>query len=74
MEVNNSMELHQLLRHIRSGTAVCIFDIAGVCICQVPSKEDISIFLYEYVILEISAGTSYVDHNRVSCIYITIEK
>lgn len=68
------MELHQLLRHIRAGTPVCIFDIAGVCICQVPSKEDISIFLYEYVILEISAGTSYVDHNRVSCIYITIEK
>lgn len=68
------MELYQLLRQVRSGTAICIFDVAGVCICQVVSKEDISIDLYEYVVLDITTAISYVYNNKSSCLYINIQK
>ena len=67
------MELHQLLRHITYGTAICLFDIAGVCICQVRTKEEISFELYDYNVLELSAGVSYISSHN-SCLYITIEK
>ena len=68
------MEIHQLLRHIKAGTPICIFDIAGVCIRQVATKEDISVDLYEYNILDIGVGTAYIYNNKKSCIYITIQK
>lgn len=67
------MELHQLLRHIRSETAICLFDIEGICICQVGTKEDISIELYDYNVQDLSTGISYVSGHS-SCLYITIEK
>ena len=68
------MELHQLLRHVKIGTPICIFDIAGVCICQAATKENISIELYEYNILDIGISTAYIYNNKRSFIYITIQK
>jgi len=68
------MELHQLLRHIHSRAPIYLFDIAGVCICQVVTKEDISIELYDYVVLDLTTEISYIQNNKRACLYITIQK
>lgn len=68
------MELHQLLRHVNLTTPICIFDIAGVCISKVSRKESIPKELYDYDVLEITTGMSYVANNKSSCLYIFIQK
>lgn len=67
------MQLHQLLRFITYGTPILLFDVQGVEICKVASKDDINIDLYEYLILDISVGI--VDFRRnLHGMYITIQK
>lgn len=68
------MKLHQLLRQLQSANPVCIFDIAGMIICQVKSKEAIPQELYDYDILEISLGLIENVVGKRSCLYITIQK
>ena len=68
------MKLHQLLRFIQSANPVCIFDIAGINICQVKSKEEIPTDLYEYDILELAVGLNGTVLGKTSCFYITIQK
>lgn len=48
------MKLHQLLRFIVPTAAICIFDIQGVEICTVRSKEFINTDLFDYDVFEIS--------------------
>jgi len=68
------MKLHQFLRHLQSANYVCIFDIDGISICQVKSKEDIPQDLYDYDILEIGSGIIETVMGKRSCFYITIQK
>jgi len=69
------MKLYQFLRKFQSGVPICIFDIAGICICQVESKQDIPLDLYDYDILDISVGiVEYLMIDKRACQYITIEK
>lgn len=67
------MQLHQLLRFISINTAIILFDIQGIEISRVASKYDISIDFYEYPVLEISCGPSYLN-NSLHSIYVTIQK
>lgn len=67
------MQLHQLLRFISINTAVILFDIQGIEICRVASKCDINVDFYEYPVLEIACGPSYL-HSSLHSIYITIQK
>ena len=67
------MQLHQLLRYIHNNVAIMIFDLSGIQIASVRTKQNISLDLYEYEVLEINQGYS----NVAGCnhaIYITIVK
>ena len=67
------MQLHQLLRILNIGTPIVLFDIQGIEICRVPSKDFIHVDLYEYPILEISTG--FIDlHKERYGLFITIQK
>jgi hypothetical protein len=67
------MQLHQLLRFVTLGTPILLFDIQGIEICKVSSKEYIHVDLYEYSILDI--GTGFMDfHNKRYGLIITIQK
>lgn len=68
------MKLHQLLRFIQSANPICIFDITGINVCQVKSKEKIPTDLYEYDILELAVGITGTVLGKISCFYITIQK
>lgn len=48
------MKLYQLLRHLCNAVPVRILDIAGICICQVQTKEYILKELYDYNVLSIT--------------------
>lgn len=67
------MQLHQLLRFITINTAIMLFDIQGIEICRVSSKYDINVDFYEYPVLDITCGPSYMNGGLHS-IYITIQK
>lgn len=68
------MKLHQFLRLLQAYNPVCLFDIAGVGICQVKTKEEIPIDLYDYDILDINIGLVENIVGKRSCLYITIQK
>lgn len=67
------MQLHQFLRFITPNTAIMLFDIQGIEICRVSSKYDINVDFYEYPVLDISCGPSYIN-NSLHSIHITIQK
>ena len=58
------MQLHQLLRFIKSGTPIVLFDIMGVEICNVRTKEDINIDLYEETIHDIGIMFNKSDSDK----------
>ena len=67
------MNLYQLLRKIRCGNAIVLFDSAQQIICKYLSKDEISFEYYEYNVLEFgSAISEFCDYK--SCIYIIIDK
>lgn len=68
------MTLYQFLRFFQSGKAIIIFDIAGVCICSVATKEDIPSDLYGYDLLNIDLGIINKVMGQRACQYITIQK
>lgn len=68
------MTLYQFLRFFQSGKAIIIFDIAGVCICSVATKEDIPSDLYGYDLLNIDLGIINKFMSQRACQYITIQK
>lgn len=67
------MQLHQFLRFCVSGIPIILFDIAGIEICKVYTKEDIHVDLYEYPILELNVGFVDLYHHTYG-LMITLQK
>ena len=67
------MQSHQFLRYIHDAVPIMIFNLKDACICSVRDKQNISIDLYEYVILDINIGPSNLNGAKTA-IYITLEK
>lgn len=67
------MQLHQFLRFLSFGTPIIIFDIQGIEICKVQSKDEIDLELYEYPVMEISVGAINL-YKELHGLFITIQK